>query len=257
MTPHHQPVFVVDCRQLMSSIPFMECALVRAPTAQTLILLATAFIGCGPSGTDSAVPDLPTESEPPVSGGVDSDFEFPTDTEGVAPDGRDPDHWLFLYHFGALDLSEGDALSGELTIYEFIDWELPDPHDEGEEGSEEPIDPDLEPWELLEESPLHCEAHFTLSGEPSEHLCDGCAEAYDITFTLVSGDLRPCFDPHLPADGDVRRFGWSLTEGIVHYDVADLGVWTPWYWLVDDPELGLLLSWQDSKGISLEDQEER
>ncbi|TVQ92518.1 MAG: hypothetical protein EA397_06830 [Deltaproteobacteria bacterium] len=262
------------------------------------ILLAALALACEDPASQTELPDLPDESDSWPSGGFDSDVEFPTDT-GVAPDGREPDHWLYIYQLGSFQLPDGEAgeppsLLGELVVYEFVDYALPSPEDDEDEDTDsdpvdsdsdpvdsDPVDSDpvdsedeLRPWELLEDDPLHCEVVYTMAGEPSEHPCDGCDLTYEITFTVTEGDPGPCFDPDLPADGAVLRIGWSWSEGIAYYDYANVGVWTPWFWIAErevealegDSDSGVpteppgppeyLLTWTDVIGVSLEPEED-
>lgn len=229
-----------------------------APVVMTLLALG----GCAATEIDPAIPDLP-EPDPVPDDDDDDDFDWPIDTDTPDPPGIDPDNWLYRYQSGlwAFSTGEAGALTGDLWILEFVDYQIPEP--EEPEEPEDPDDPDHDPeepnprpWEDLEESPLHCEVHYAIVGLPAEQLCAECDAAFDLTFTVVEGDPRPCFDPELPADGETRRFGWRVLGpgevGVIAHDIADIGVWVPWFHAIFG-EGDLSVHFQDRQPISLPD----
>jgi hypothetical protein len=214
--------------------------------APPLWSLFAALVACSGGAADTCVPDLPDPDPIPDD---DIDDDWPIDTDLPTPPGRDPGHWLYTYQTGAWALGpEGGphtTLSGELLVLEFVDWSIPEP----DPDTDEP-DSNVPPWELLDESPLHCTARWLVTGEAADTLCPSCDAAFEVTFTLVEGDPRPCYDPDLPANGETRRFGWRASDGFVQYDHSDLGAWFPWFNAEFSGDL-VLLSFADRRAISL------
>lgn len=209
-----------------------------------LPLLLAAIFAC--SGADDTDPTLP---DPIDTGSPDKDTDvstFPIDTSGDTDLDVAPRHTLTMHQFGAWDLGPSGGpyttMSGTLRVIEYLDgaqW------DTGPDTDGIP-DTDLPP---------DCLVVFALSGAPSETSCDGCTAAFDVTFALTEGDPSLCRDPELPADGDVRRFGWLPTEDVIVHDYGDIGLWLPWY---PGEQLGdrITFDWTATVGVSIEEEEE-
>ncbi|MFK7929208.1 MAG: hypothetical protein AB8H79_13525, partial [Myxococcota bacterium] len=117
-------------------------------------------------------------------------------------------------------------------------------------------DTDL-PWSDLEESPVACAVTYTLIGSPSEVApCTGCAWAMDVEFRVAEGDPEPCYDPDLPSDGDIKRFGWNDSSGQLLYDFQGTGVWFPWFpGSASSDQVDF--NWQARVGVSIEEEDDQ
>lgn len=230
--------------------------------ALVLSLLPMVALGaaCSPDDADEVIPDLPDEETDLPTDDPD-DFDWPVDTDSPPPEGEDPDHWLYAYQDGTWSVGPTGgpytALSGELLVYEFVDWQLPTEDEDDTDADTDPVDTDtdLPPWEQLEENPLHCLVRYQITGEPSESTCPECDVGFDVTFTVVEGDPGPCYDPELPRSGDTLRFGWRWDTPVVLHDLANIDLWYPWF-AADLTSEQILVSYTDARAISLEEEEE-
>ena len=231
--------------------PFLNIPLLRF----TLVAAACCLIGaCTPSGEDSDIPELPDEDTPlPEDTGP---FEIPEDTDNTGPVDQEPLHYLYAYQDGdwALTPSGGPytALTGTLEVWEFIDYPRPSQTD-----TDIPWTDTDYPWLELEETPVICNVVYRVVGSASEpeDACSDCAWSMDIQFDVQSGDPTPCSDPDLPANGDIRRFGWRTSDSTLLYDYQGVGVWFPWY-RANGAADQVAFSWFNRSGISLEEEDE-
>lgn len=74
-----------------------------------------------------------------------------------------------------------------------------------------------------------CDVLWQVAGAEADAGCPDCAGAWRLSFTLESGDPDACVDGDLPADGDLRTFGWAPDQGLVYLDHLDLGAWVAWF----------------------------
>lgn len=224
----------------------------RRPLRLALALLPL-LAACTREAPEPDVPDLPDEDPLPDTDGSDTDW--PIDTDPPTPPGIDPMHWLYRYQSGTWSLGPAGGphttLTGDLLVYEFVDYELPEPG----EDTDADTDTDLAPWESLEENPLHCMARWSLTGVPAERACDGCDATFEVTFTLIEGDPGPCYDPELPVDGKTRVYGWKAEDGVILHDHAKLGVWYPWFYATFSDDT-VQVAFEDRQAVSLEEEEE-
>lgn len=173
-----------------------------------LALVVGVASGCKPKGDDTAsAVEIPEETA-----SYDSRAETGTlivDTY-LEDDGDDvPTHTLTVTQEGSWELTPRGgpwtALTGDLSILELLDSD--------------------------EEVPS-CEVSFALTGEAPEGEasgCDTCDDVFVVSFYLSSGDPSTCSDPDMPADGDVRAYGYSEVDSTIYLDYAGTGVWLPWY----------------------------
>jgi hypothetical protein len=240
-------------------VPTEESGLTqRCPRWLTVVILGLSCTVEDP--TLDSFPTLPeSDSELPSDSEVD---DWPIDSNQPTPVGQDPDNWLYLYQFGTWEIvrdgGEPVGLTGILEVFEFVDWTFPDPDEEDPESTEpEPSSEDtegLEPWELLDRNPLVCHVIYAIDGIPSERLCASCDVAFDITFTILEGNPRPCYDPELPPDEATRRFGWQTGDSHIHYDFSGVGIWYPWYVASFDDDT-VEVSYHEKIGASIEEEE--
>ncbi len=240
--------------------------------AVVLLGLVGLAPACSGGDEETDLPDLPPEDTD--TGAPDTDDTgggFPIDTDDGGPTDLVPANYLHLYQDGALTLGPAggpyEALEGTLHVLEFLDYQLPPPGDDTDVGDTDPVDTDLSdtdpppdrPWEALEESPLVCEVVYALSGAPPEVApdtpCPDCAFVMDVTFTVVEGNPGPCYDPELPADGEVRRFGWADGSATLLMDLGGLGAWYPWYRGSRTGDV-VTFAWEEVLAVSVEPDEE-
>jgi len=208
---------------------------------------------------DTEIPDLPEDTDPPVIDDT-GPFEIPEDTDNLGPSDLEPLHYLYMYQEGSLTLTPSggpyQAITGSMTVLELIDFQLP-PQDTDDTDMD--TDTDL-PWADLEESPVVCQTTYTLVGSPpapetGAALCDGCAWMMDVEFAVAEGSPEPCYDPDLPASGDVLRFAWHPGQGQLLYDFQDTGVWFPWFPGNEGADT-VDFSWTARLGVSVEEEED-
>lgn len=202
-------------------------------------------IALGMAGCTKPADDTGTGLPP-----ADTDFvrdtdvsEFPRDTDVDTAVNEDPLHTVTMHQWGAWSLSPSGgpytALTGELRVQEYIDGDRPDTADTQ-------VDTD----ELLA-----CDLVFALVGAAAESSCDGCAFAFDITFTLVEGNPSECHDPDLPEDGDPLRFGYSAAQQAIVRDYGHIGLWLPWY-PADRVGDRVDYDWEATVGVAIEEEDE-
>lgn len=230
-------------------------------TSPTRILLLGASLvlgtsGCTPPDEDSDIPELPDEDSPPEDTGP---FDIPDDTDDGGPVDQVPLHTLNLYQDAALTVTPAGgpytALTGELSVMEFIDYERPEPGEDTDIPADTDYDP-TRPWDSLEENPLACEVVYRMIGAPAETSCGGCDFAMDIEFTVQSGDPGPCRDPDLPRNGETRRFGWRGSDNTMLYDFGGIGSWFPWYRGTLEGDT-ITIAWRSSVAVSVEEEDDQ
>jgi hypothetical protein len=109
-----------------------------------------------------------------------------------------------------------------------------------------------------------------LTGYATDIMCPTCDFAFDIEFYHVEDEdedqeepmnpngmngepikaesLEDCLSPDLPAHQEVRRLGFSSTEGIIYFDYFNSGIWIPWYEALKIHD-NVTLNWEASLGF--------
>lgn len=208
----------------------------RGATIAALLLLA-----CGRAPEAPPEPELPDDTDPPTSE-PPPEPPLPDDTGFGAPEDPSPEHWLNARHEGRWTLSGSpySALTGKLVITEAVD-RAPDVPDTGDTGA----------------TPLDCHAEYDLVGGPPADVegCPDCDALFEITFVLAKGDPSTCLLPDLPADGEVRRMGWSSAQAAILLDYRDSGIFLPWYPATLEADV-LTILWEARLGLILEEEED-
>lgn len=219
-------------------------------------VLVASLVACTPD-EDSDVPELPDDSDTVIPEDT-GPFEIPDDTDDVGPADLEPLNYLYLYQEGSVTLTPGGgpytALTGSLEVLELVDFQLPEPDTDNPD-----TDTDL-PWADLEDSPVACQATYTLIGSPPPPeagavLCDGCAWMMDVEFAVASGNPGPCYDPDLPDNEETLRFAWHPGQGQLLYDYQGTGVWYPWFPGSSGGD-SVDFNWNARLGVSIEEEDD-
>ena len=46
---------------------------------------------------------------------------------------------------------------------------------------------------------------------------------------IEAENLDGCLSPDLPGHQEIRRLGYSSTDGIIYFDYYNSGIWIPWF----------------------------
>lgn len=228
------------------------------------LLLAAWLPACTGTPEDTAPTELPepedtgslpvdTDGVPfPVDTGLDTGFDVvPTDTITFEQRG--------LWTVNA----EDGSLSGTFLAFEYLNEARPEFPDTGDTGwdsgdtgpGDTGTDDTGDTGEVDEEEPEPCLVHYEIWGLPLDpHSCTDCAQAWEITFTVVEGNTAVCLDPDLPQDGEVAHFGHDPSSELIRHDYAGTGMWLAWWDAMQADEL-LAIQWVATTGIVLPEED--
>jgi|GEM_PF-2284710 len=214
-----------------------------APTLAVAGLALMAFTlipGCPSAEPDPG--DLPDET-PALLGDDDDDATAPGDDDDEVNDV--PENVLTVTETGVLTRSPTGgpytAITGSLTISELLNGEVIPPLEPGEE----PDDGDLPPT---------CEVLLAVVGTRTDaaDACPTCDATWTLTFSVDTGEIEQCLGPDQPADGEVRRMGFTQAEQAMFWDYEDLGTWVWWY-LANESGDDITVSFSTELGIEIDE----
>jgi hypothetical protein len=117
--------------------------------------------------------------------------------------------------------------------------------------------------------PSWCSMTFNLTGFATDIMCETCDMAFDVEFYLLENEdeenappeddmmdedpvqayvLDDCLSPDMPSHEEIRRLGFSVTEGTVYFDYYNSGFWLPWYdaYQIHDD---VFITWESTVGF--------
>lgn len=205
----------------------------------TILWVAATACKPGDTETDAQLPPADTGEVPRDT----SPTEFPVDTSLDSGFLIEPEHTVTVHEWGTWRMSPSggpyNALTGELRIREYLDGVRPDTADTGGDTDEVVLD---------------CDVTYSLVGAPptDDSDCAACDWTFEIEVYLVDGDPSLCHDPDRLQPDQVYTFGFSASDGMIHYDYGDIGLWLPWWPATRRGDV-IEFEWEATLGIALED----